>query len=74
MKADVVMLSVVPISALATTEGEFNEQYLKDEEQKLEKLHKRLIDTYFSKDSGLLVESRILHGDPANKILKQLMK
>jgi len=70
MKADVVMLSVVPIPAIPAEEGEIDEDYLKEQELELEAVHRRLIDTYFAKGSGLLVESKILHGDPADKIVK----
>jgi nucleotide-binding universal stress UspA family protein len=70
MKADVIILSVVPVPAIPAEEGEIDEDYLKEQELELEELHRRLIDTYFTKDSGLLVESKILHGDPADKIVK----
>jgi nucleotide-binding universal stress UspA family protein len=70
MKGDVIMLSVLPVPTIAPAEGEIDEDYLDEEEEKLEKLHNRLIDTYFTKDLGLLVEAKILHGDPADKIVR----
>jgi nucleotide-binding universal stress UspA family protein len=70
MKGDVIMLSVLPVPTIAPAEGEIDEDYLEEEEEKLVKLHNRLIDTYFTKDLGLLVEAKILHGDPADKIVR----
>lgn len=69
-KADVVLLSVVPVPSMAASEGEIDEGYLKEREKEFEKLHNELIDSYFKPDAGNLVESRILHGDPAEKIVK----
>ena len=69
-KANVVFLSVVPIPSFVASEGEVDAEYLSDEENEFEKLHNELIDLYFKPNSGLLIESKILHGDPADKIVK----
>jgi nucleotide-binding universal stress UspA family protein len=69
-KANVVFLSVVPTPSLLASEGEVNAAYLREEEKEFQKLHNTLIDSNFRQNSGLLVESKILHGDPANKIVK----
>jgi nucleotide-binding universal stress UspA family protein len=68
--ADVVFLSVIPIPSLAASEGEINAEYLSEEEKKFQDLHKKLIDSFFTPNSGILIESKILHGDPAAKIVK----
>jgi nucleotide-binding universal stress UspA family protein len=69
-KMDVVFLSVVPVPSLAGSEGEIDAAYLSEREGELQRLHNRLIDSYFTPESGILIESRILHGDPADKIVK----
>lgn len=69
-KANVVFLSVVPIPSFVASEGEVDSEYLSEEEDEFQKLHNRLIDSYFKPNSGILVESKILHGDPADKIVK----
>lgn len=69
-EADVVLLSVVPVLSLAASEGEVDEAYLREREKEFEKLHNYLIDSYFKPNEGILVESRVLHGDPAPKIVK----
>jgi nucleotide-binding universal stress UspA family protein len=69
-KMDVVFLSVVPVPSLAGSEGEIDAAYLNEKENEFQRLHNRLIDSHFSPDHGILIESRILHGDPADKIVK----
>jgi len=68
-KADVVLLSIVPVPSLAPSEGEIDEAYLKEQETALEKLHNELIDKFFKPGSGALIESKVLHGSPADKII-----
>ena len=69
-KADVVFLSVVDIPSFVASNGEINPESLQDEEKAFQKLHRTLIDTYFDPSFGGLVESKILHGSPADKIVK----
>jgi nucleotide-binding universal stress UspA family protein len=69
-KADVIFLSVVKVPSLAGSEGEIDAAYLNEKEEAFQRLHNRLIDSYFTPNSGILIESRILHGDPADKIVK----
>lgn len=69
-KADVVLLSVVPVPSMAASEGEIDEGYLNEREKEFQKLHNELIDSHFKPDAGILVESRVLHGDPGDKIVK----
>lgn len=69
-KANVVFLSVIPISSLVASEGEVDAEYLSEAEKEFENLHNVLIDSCFKPYSGILVESKILHGDPADKIVK----
>lgn len=69
-KANVVFLSVVPIPSFAASEGEVDPEYLSEEEKELQNLHNALIDSNFKANTGILVESKILHGDPADKIVK----
>ncbi len=67
--SDVVILSVVSVPSLAE-EGEIDSSSIEQEEREYEKLHGMLIDKYFSDSSGRLIESKILHGDAADKIVK----
>ncbi len=67
-RLDVIFLGVVSIPE-HVPEGEIDEDYLEERDEQFEKLHKRVIDAYFSKNSGLLLESKVLHGDPADKIV-----
>ncbi|MCW4047353.1 MAG: universal stress protein [Candidatus Bathyarchaeota archaeon] len=69
-KANVVFLSVVPIPSLVASEGEFSSEYLNEKEKEFQNLHNKLIDSNFKPDSGILVESKILHGNPPDKIVK----
>jgi nucleotide-binding universal stress UspA family protein len=69
-KADVVLLSVVPVPSLVASEGEIDEGYLREKEEEFVRLHKKLIEAFFTASSGSLIESRVLHGDPADKIVK----
>jgi nucleotide-binding universal stress UspA family protein len=69
-KLDVIFLSVVQVPSLAGSEGEIDAAYLSEKEEAFRRLHNRLIDSYFTPNSGILIESRILHGDPADKIVK----
>ncbi len=64
--ADVDILTVVETPEIAAA-GELDASQMDAEEEKISNLHKKLIDICFS-GSSLLVESVILHGDPAKKI------
>lgn len=69
-KADVMLLSVVQVPSMAASEGEIDQGYLNEREKEFQKLHNDLIDSYFKPNTGTLVESRVLHGDPGDKIVK----
>jgi len=64
--ADVVILSVATVPLMAS-EGEIDDQSISEEEEELQSLHSQLISKYFV-THGTLVESKILYGDPADKI------
>ena len=66
LNADVTVLSVIEIPSLAS-EGELDLAQIESEEKRISDHHKKLIDKYFS-GSILLVESKILHGNAADKI------
>jgi len=66
LNADVTVLSVIEIPSLAS-EGELDLAQIESEEKRIYEHHKKLIDEYFS-GSILLVESKILHGNAADKI------
>ena len=66
MDADIDLLTVIEIPGLAG-EGELDRSQIDEEEKKISEHHKELIDSIFS-GSTLLIESVILHGDPAKKI------
>jgi len=67
--SDVVVLSVIPMPAFVSSEGEINSTSIAEEEKEIQSLHKNLIDRYFNQQ-GILIESKILHGDPADKICR----
>lgn len=64
--ADVVILSVVPVELFAS-EGEIDDQSVDEQEAELRSLHEKLMSKCFV-GHGSLVESKVLYGDPANKI------
>jgi nucleotide-binding universal stress UspA family protein len=66
-KSDVYLVSVVKMAKLVAEEGDINLQELKEEEEQFSRHHRMLIDKYYT-GFNLLVESKILHGDPASKI------
>jgi len=66
LNADVTVLSVIEVPTLAS-EGELDLAQIENEEKRIYDYHKKLIDKYFS-GSTMLVESKILHGNIANKI------
>ncbi|MEX2312766.1 MAG: universal stress protein, partial [Nitrosopumilaceae archaeon] len=70
--ADVNVLTVIETPELAAA-GELDSAQMDEEEKKTSEYQKRLIDTNFS-GSALLVESIILHGDPAKKICELAKK
>ncbi|MEM2760343.1 MAG: universal stress protein [Nitrososphaerales archaeon] len=65
--ADVVVVSVIEVPRLVASEGEVERAQIEAEERRISEHQKKLIDIYFS-GSDALVESRILHGEPAEKI------
>lgn len=65
--ADVIVLTVIDMPKMVASEGEFSRAQIEDEERRVAEHQKQLIDKYFS-GTTLLVESKILHGDPAEKI------
>ena len=58
------------VPSLVASEGEVDAEYLSEEEKEFQNLHNALIDSNFKQNSPILVESKILHGDPADKIVK----
>lgn len=64
---DVAVLTVMDIPKMVASEGEFGRAQLEDEERRIVEHQKKLIDKYFS-GSTQLIESKILHGDPSEKI------
>ncbi len=69
-KANVVFLSVVSVPSFVAAEGEVDTREMAQYEQEFQRIHNQLIDGYFKGNVSTLVESKILHGDPASKILK----
>lgn len=65
--SDVTILSVVPMPKLVASEGEINSVTIGEEDRNLVSLQKNLMDKFFA-EPGILIESKILHGDPADKI------
>jgi nucleotide-binding universal stress UspA family protein len=70
INADVILLSVVPVPSLVASEGELDKEYLSMKEEEFRRMHANVIDKYFSNIHGVLIESRILHGRPAQKIVE----
>jgi len=66
LNADVEILTVIETMEFAS-EGELDVGQIEVEENEIAEYQKKLIDTCFS-GSTLLVESKILHGNPAKKI------
>jgi nucleotide-binding universal stress UspA family protein len=65
--SDVVVLTVIRMPALVGSEGEINTTSITEEEKMVQSFHKSLMDKYFSHQQ-ILIESKILYGDPADKI------
>jgi nucleotide-binding universal stress UspA family protein len=63
---DINILTVIETPEIAAA-GELGASQVEAEEEKISQFHKKLIDECFS-GSTLLVESVILHGNPAKKI------
>jgi nucleotide-binding universal stress UspA family protein len=72
INADVEILTVIETPELAS-EGEIDVGSIESEEKEIAEHQKKLIDSYFS-GSTLLVESTILHGNPAKKICEYAKK
>ncbi|TSA16958.1 MAG: universal stress protein [Nitrosopumilales archaeon] len=66
LNADVEIVTVIETVEFAS-EGELDVGQIEAEEKEVAEYQKKLIDTCFS-GSTLLVESAILHGNPAKKI------
>jgi len=67
LSSDVTILSVVNVPGLFAAEGEVDSSEIDQEENQFLSLHRSLIDKYFN-HSAILIESKILHGDPAEKV------
>jgi nucleotide-binding universal stress UspA family protein len=65
--SDIVDLTVIRMPALVGSEGEINTTSITEEEKMVQSFHKSLIDKYFSQQQ-ILIESKILYGNPADKI------
>lgn len=65
--SDVTILSVVKVSSLFATEGEVDSAIIKEQEGEFLSLQQSLIEKHFNY-LAILIESQILHGDPAEKI------
>jgi nucleotide-binding universal stress UspA family protein len=65
--SDLHLVSVVKMSKLVAEEGDLPMSEVKREENEYSNHHKTLIDKYFA-GTSLLVESKVLHGDPSSKI------
>ena len=66
LDTDVTILSVIEVPSFAS-EGELDLAQIESEEKRISDNHKKLIDKYFS-GSAMLIESKILHGNAADKI------
>lgn len=66
INADMTVLSVIEVPSLAS-DGELDLAQIENEEKRIYEHHKKLIDKHFS-GSAILVESKILHGNAADKI------
>ena len=65
--SDLTILSVVNMPSLVAAEGEIDSADMEDQEKQLLSLHRDLIERYFN-HAAILIESKILHGSPAEKI------
>jgi nucleotide-binding universal stress UspA family protein len=65
--SDVVILSVVNMPSLFTAEGEVDSTEIDEQGREFASLHKSLIEKYFN-HAAILIESKVLHGEPAQKI------
>lgn len=65
--SDVYIVSVVKMPKLAAEENDVLMSEIKNEENEIIEHHKKLIEKYFL-STNLLVESEVLHGNPASKI------
>lgn len=66
--AHVVLLSIVPDSTGGF--GEIDSGYIERQDKEFQRLHSDLIDSYFKPSGGTLIESKVLHGDPSEKIVQ----
>ncbi|MEN3052341.1 MAG: universal stress protein [Candidatus Methanosuratincola petrocarbonis] len=73
LNSDVQLISVIPVPGLAMAEGDLDRKDFRIQEEDYAALHRRLVEKHFS-DSKLLVETRILYGDPAKKIAEYAEK
>jgi len=65
--SDVTILSVVNVPSLFAAEGEVDSTEIDEREKEFLSLHKSLIEKYFNR-GAILIESKVLHGDPGEKI------
>ncbi len=66
--AYVMLVTVIDVASIAGTE--FGTSSIAMLEKSVSEYHKSLIQEYFSSIPNILVESKILYGDPANEICK----
>lgn len=65
--SDVTVLTVVNVPGMFASEGEIDSAKIEEDEQQLTRLHNDLIEKYFNHKS-ILIESKILHGNPGEKV------
>jgi len=73
LNSDVQIISVISVPGLVVTESDVDRNESRGQEESYVALHKKLVDKYFS-DSKLLVETKILYGDPVRKIAEYAEK
>ncbi len=66
--AYVMLVTVIDVASIAGTE--FSPSSIAMLEKSVSEYHKSLIQEYFSSIHNILVESKILYGNPANEICK----
>jgi nucleotide-binding universal stress UspA family protein len=67
LSSDVYVISVIPVPSLVMSESDVDSKEIRSQDDSYAVLHNSLITKYFS-DTKLLVESKVLHGDPVKKI------
>ena len=67
LSSDVYVISVIPVPSLVMSESDVDSEEARTQGDSYTALHNLLITKHFS-DTKLLVESKILYGDPVKKI------